>query len=112
MWSDHNGNTLEINNNKKYEKSPDIINFKNTIPNNSLIKKDITGKIEHILKWMKRKIQHMIYAMYLKQCLEGNLYLYDQYQKKRSQNNNLSFHLKKLDNHEQTKQIKQTEARK
>lgn len=54
----------------------------------------------------------MIYAMYLKQCLEGNLYLYDQYQKKRSQNNNLSFHLKKLDNHEQTKQIKQTEARK
>ena len=71
MWSDHNGITLQINNKKKCEKSSNI-NYKYIILNSSLIK-EIRGKIDNILKWLKMKIQHMIYLMNLKQCLEENL---------------------------------------
>lgn len=58
---------LQINNKKKCEKSSNI-NFKYIILSNSLIK-EITGKIENILKRLKMKM-YIIYGT-PKQCEEN-----------------------------------------
>lgn len=85
MFSNCIGIKLEIISRNKFRKYTYICKINNVLLKMSSRKKS-QGKFENILRLMKIKMQHCIYKIQLKECLEGNLLPKKNYIQRRKNN--------------------------